>query len=93
MDVYARHGIELAMKPFQKDIDRFRDEQHSDMRDPWLTMLEAAPQGDVKACRILVCGRTGVGKSTLINKVFGVPMVGAAAYTVDSLVLTIRSDH
>ncbi|CAD0026928.1 unnamed protein product, partial [Aureobasidium pullulans] len=74
MDVYARHGIELAMKPFQKDIDRFRDEQHSDMRDPWLTMLEAAPQGDVKACRILVCGRTGVGKSTLINKVFGVPM-------------------
>ncbi|THZ41391.1 hypothetical protein D6C87_05756 [Aureobasidium pullulans] len=33
-----------------------------------------APQGDVKACRILVCGRTGVGKSTLINKVFGVPM-------------------
>ncbi|CAD0015333.1 unnamed protein product, partial [Aureobasidium pullulans] len=75
MDVYARHGIELAMKPFQKDIDRFRDEQHSDMRDPWLTMLEAAPQGDVKACRILVCGRTGVGKSTLINKVFGVPMV------------------
>ncbi|THZ23904.1 hypothetical protein D6C90_09289, partial [Aureobasidium pullulans] len=74
MDVYARHGIELAMKPFQKDIDRFRDEQHSDMRDPWLTMLETAPQGDVKACRILVCGRTGVGKSTLINKVFGVPM-------------------
>lgn len=26
----------------------------------------------VKAFRILVCGKTGVGKSTLINKVFGV---------------------
>jgi len=29
----------------------------------------------VKAFRILVCGKTGVGKSTLINKVFGVELV------------------
>ncbi|CAD0113833.1 unnamed protein product [Aureobasidium uvarum] len=45
------------------------------MRDPWLKLeMEGVPQTSVKACRILVCGRTGVGKSTLINKVFGVPM-------------------
>lgn len=76
MDVYARFGIELAMKPFAKDINRFRNEQHPNMRDPWLTLqTETIPQTSVKACRILVCGRTGVGKSTLINKVFGVPMV------------------
>ncbi|KAG9949285.1 hypothetical protein KCU85_g4404, partial [Aureobasidium melanogenum] len=75
MDVYARFGIELAMKPFAKDINRFRNEQHPNMRDPWLTLqTETIPQTSVKACRILVCGRTGVGKSTLINKVFGVPM-------------------
>ncbi|KAH0069300.1 hypothetical protein KCU66_g22987, partial [Aureobasidium melanogenum] len=75
MDIYARFGIELAMRRFEKDINRFRNEQHPNMRDPWVTLqTEAAPQTNVKACRILVCGRTGVGKSTLINRVFGVPM-------------------
>lgn len=76
MDIYARFGIELAMRRFEKDINRFRNEQHPNTRDPWVTLqTEAAPQTSVKACRILVCGRTGVGKSTLINRVFGVPMV------------------
>lgn len=34
---------------------------------------------DLKSIRILVCGNTGVGKSTLINRVFGVevPLVGS----------------
>ena len=26
-------------------------------------------------CRILICGNTGVGKSTLLNRVFDIPMV------------------
>jgi hypothetical protein len=38
---------------------------------PWLEGLHLQASG-VKAFRILVCGKTGVGKSTLINKVFGV---------------------
>ena len=46
--------------------------------------------------RILVCGNAGVGKSTLINKVFGVPVVGlmdlwitiSADTTVDRIVGT-----
>jgi hypothetical protein len=38
---------------------------------PWLEGLQLQASG-VKAFRILVCGKTGVGKSTLINKVFGV---------------------
>jgi predicted GTPase len=41
---------------------------------PWLEGQELQESG-VKAFRILVCGKTGVGKSTLINKVFGVEMV------------------
>ncbi|KAI0191051.1 hypothetical protein F4808DRAFT_397969 [Astrocystis sublimbata] len=40
---------------------------------PWLEGL-ALQESGVKAFRILVCGKTGVGKSTLINKVFGVEM-------------------
>ncbi|KAI1266036.1 hypothetical protein F5Y18DRAFT_35462 [Xylariaceae sp. FL1019] len=40
---------------------------------PWLEGMELQASG-VKAFRILVCGKTGVGKSTLINKVFGVEM-------------------
>lgn len=33
---------------------------------------EASEVEDLKFIRILVCGDTGVGKSTLINRVFGV---------------------
>lgn len=43
---------------------------------PWLQGSELL-DSNVKAFRILVCGKTGVGKSTLINKVFGVEMVWA----------------
>ncbi len=38
---------------------------------------QSAPQKNdmVKDMRVLVCGNTGVGKSTLINRVFGVTLV------------------
>ncbi|TDZ55120.1 Uncharacterized protein CTRI78_v005652 [Colletotrichum trifolii] len=38
--------------------------------DHWIQ--EVLPEHS--SCRILICGNTGVGKSTLLNKVFGIPM-------------------
>lgn len=39
--------------------------------DPWRATLADLGGPELKNCRVLVCGRAGVGKSTLINKVFG----------------------
>ena len=58
----------LELSDFQ---ERCMDDQGE--MQPWLEGLHLQASG-VKAFRILVCGKTGVGKSTLINKVFGVEM-------------------
>jgi len=81
------------MRHFEHDISNFRDEQHPNFRDPWMMALKTAPEATAKACRILVCGRTGVGKSTLINKVFGVPLVCAINLPVHVIHLTIVLDR
>lgn len=56
--------------------------------DPW-TVERVFRRGDfkeLKAFRILVCGRAGIGKSTLINRVFGKDMVcSLTTKTTDSL--------
>ena len=41
--------------------------------DPWVS--EYSMDHAKTSCRILVCGATGVGKSTLLNSVFGIPIV------------------
>jgi hypothetical protein len=57
----------------KREIADFQERCLDDEREvqPWLEGLRLQVSG-VKAFRILVCGKTGVGKSTLINKVFGV---------------------
>ena len=45
-------------------------------------------ESDIKAFRILVCGKTGVGKSTLINRVFGVEDMVGNIITLAALKLT-----
>ncbi|KAI1333041.1 hypothetical protein F5Y16DRAFT_354655 [Xylariaceae sp. FL0255] len=56
------------------DISAFLERiDDQDRPMPWLDGF-LLQESSVQAFRILVCGKTGVGKSTLINKVFGVEM-------------------
>ncbi|KAK7427816.1 hypothetical protein QQZ08_005754 [Neonectria magnoliae] len=76
LDRYPRY-LELAnFKPQKAKISSFQDACMTDDESglaPWLQDMQLQASG-VKAFRILVCGKTGVGKSTLINKVFGVEL-------------------
>ncbi|GAW25793.1 hypothetical protein SAMD00023353_1300730 [Rosellinia necatrix] len=68
---YYDHGV---FKSRKRDLAAFLeciDDQG--VPQPWLEGLALQETG-VNAFRILVCGKTGVGKSTLINRVFGVEM-------------------
>ncbi|KAI5460809.1 hypothetical protein BGZ63DRAFT_425287 [Mariannaea sp. PMI_226] len=76
LDRYPRYLDLPNLSPLKAKIAKFQDECMSDDGDvlaPWLRGMQLQASG-VKAFRILVCGKTGVGKSTLINKVFGVEM-------------------
>ena len=45
---------------------------HSLINQGFWTDRETSEIDELKSIRILVCGNTGVGKSTLVNRVFGV---------------------
>ena len=77
LDRNPRFWEQYRFKSLKKEFADYRDrclEEGDGAIPPWLEGLELQASG-VKAFRILVCGKTGVGKSTLINKVFGVEMV------------------
>jgi ABC-type transport system involved in cytochrome bd biosynthesis fused ATPase/permease subunit len=67
--------LELSnFKPLKKNLAEYQADcvlDNATSLPPWLQGMQLQASG-VKAFRILVCGKTGVGKSTLINKVFGV---------------------
>ncbi|KAJ2978323.1 hypothetical protein NUW58_g7534 [Xylaria curta] len=74
---YYDRGIFKSKKRELTDFqERCLDDQGE--MQPWLEGFSLQASG-VKAFRILVCGKTGVGKSTLINKVFGVEMTEESA--------------
>ncbi|EXJ65084.1 hypothetical protein A1O7_01424 [Cladophialophora yegresii CBS 114405] len=76
LDRTPRFYEQYRFKSMKKELADYRDrclEEGDGAIPPWLEGLELQASG-VKAFRILVCGKTGVGKSTLINKVFGVEM-------------------
>ncbi|RWA10958.1 hypothetical protein EKO27_g4158 [Xylaria grammica] len=74
LDRNARYYDQGIFKARKRDLSTFLeciDDQG--LPQPWLEGFALQETG-VNAFRILVCGKTGVGKSTLINKVFGVEM-------------------
>ncbi|WQF79485.1 Putative GTP binding domain, Tle1 phospholipase, P-loop containing nucleoside triphosphate hydrolase [Colletotrichum destructivum] len=77
LDTYPMLGIKEALqcfgeqlKSFKRDFMTFVSSEQDIPSDPWVR--DILPEHST--CRILICGNTGVGKSTLLNKVFGLPM-------------------
>ncbi|KAK7436389.1 hypothetical protein Landi51_12566 [Colletotrichum acutatum] len=78
-DTYPTLGIQEALESLKKPLDDFRKtsnmtyiSDNGDAKiDPWIRDFLS---NKVTTCRILVCGNTGVGKSTLLNRVFGITM-------------------
>ncbi|KAI1433516.1 hypothetical protein GGR50DRAFT_688257 [Xylaria sp. CBS 124048] len=77
-DVYDRLGFTGELDPYIDGLNSFRQSgfvkhevQNNAYMDPWRAALADLGGPALKNCRVLVCGRAGVGKSTLINKVFG----------------------
>jgi hypothetical protein len=68
---YDRGVFKLRKRELVGFQERCLDDQAG--LPPWLEGFTLQTSG-VEAFRILVCGKTGVGKSTLINKVFGVEL-------------------
>ncbi|KAH9901759.1 hypothetical protein F4778DRAFT_737580 [Xylariomycetidae sp. FL2044] len=75
-DLYDSLGLADPLAAYIDDLDPFRRLKVSKSGgrihlDPWRADLADYGSAELKNCRVLVCGRAGVGKSTLINKVFG----------------------
>ncbi|KAK1638557.1 hypothetical protein BDP81DRAFT_316147, partial [Colletotrichum phormii] len=76
LDTYATLGIQNALETIQDHLDFFRkkasltyiSDKVGAKLAPWIR--EILPT--LTSCRILICGNTGVGKSTLLNRVFGI---------------------
>lgn len=74
-DLYDRLGISDPLASYMDDLIEFRKiklkRRGNFSLDPWRADVGDVGSFELKTCRVLVCGRAGVGKSTLINKVFG----------------------
>ncbi|KAF4806787.1 hypothetical protein CGCSCA5_v014065 [Colletotrichum siamense] len=75
VDCYPTLGIPKALGSLMDHLESFRSslkylsEKVEATFDPWRQDFLMST-----SCRILICGNTGVGKSTLLNRVFGIAM-------------------
>ncbi|KAK2773433.1 hypothetical protein CKAH01_03893 [Colletotrichum kahawae] len=93
LDRHIGIGLDMQTFPFYKRLEGWRYKtlgQNGDLPNSGF-WNDAATQDykDFGALRILVCGNTGVGKSSLINKVFGVPEGEEVTPSCDN----VRGEH
>ena len=76
LDEYSNVFLDCKALSFRSHIDNLRSMVLSN--DAFWGERDTVDIEEAGAIRILVCGNTGVGKSTLINEVFGVEVVRPA---------------
>ena len=74
LDVYRYTILKSRDLSHGQQIDRWRSKTHASGGEFW-DNNESLHLENNDPIQILVCGDTGVGKSTLINSVFGVEVV------------------
>lgn len=97
LDEHISIALDTKEAKLQRQLERWRDIMLGTNKSGmpnfgfWGGGDEAEDAIDAGPIRVLVCGNTGVGKSTLINKTFGVDVVGPASFQITvKLLLTIH---
>jgi len=80
-DEYFNVLLDSKDLTYRKDIEQWRSKILSASADEFWHDDEVRDIERPESIRILVCGNVGVGKSTLINKVFGVKVVSSSRRT------------
>lgn len=78
IDEHMSVALENKEVKLQRQVEDWRErmlgaDKHGMLNEHWQELGDDSPNPG--AIRVLVCGNTGVGKSTLINNIFGVDVV------------------
>ena len=78
-DEYLHISLNKKVRAYREDIDQWSvkmlGQTNGLLNQGFWIDRKRVEVDDPSSIRILVCGNTGVGKSTLINQVFGVDVV------------------